>query len=172
VLKIGGQILLGGKSLEWVKKEKDGSVELTFADSGSCEMQLKFSAENFRRFGEAVSLFTFGKKNEISFDEAKGEVSAEGLSVMLETQAVKFIVPESGRLADDGVLPTIVIQITSDKNDLNSGLGLTLNEAQAAELVERLGMFLEAAKLRRDASKTKTIAAPARTKRTSVPAAA
>jgi len=165
VLKIGGQIILGGKSLEWVKKEKDGSVGLTFADSGSCETSLVFSAENFRRFAEAASLFAFEKKDVLSFDETKGEVSAEGLSVMLETQAVKFRVPESGRLFDDGVMPTIIIQIASDKNDLNSGLGITLNESQAAELVKRLGMFLEAAKLRRDASKTKTIALPARTKR-------
>jgi hypothetical protein len=168
VLQIGGTIQLKGPSLQWVKKEKNGDVELTFYDSGHCETQLEFSEENFRRLGEAVSLFTFGKKDEIAFDACKGDVLAEGLQVMIDDQTVDFRVPEVG----DEEIPTIVIQITSDKNDLNSGLGLTLNEAQAAELVKRLGMFLEAARLRRDASKTKTIAAPARTKRTSVPAAA
>jgi hypothetical protein len=168
VLQIGGTIQLKGPSLQWVKKEKNGDVELTFYDSGHCETQLEFSEENFRRLGEAVSLFTFGKKDEIAFDACKGDVLAEGLQVMIDDQTVDFRVPEVG----DEEIPTIVIQITSDKNDLNSGLGLTLNEAQAAELVKRLGMFLEAAKLRRDASKTKTIAAPARTKRTSAPASA
>lgn len=169
MLQIGGTIQLKGPSLQWVKKEKNGDVELTFYDSGHCETQLEFSEENFRRLGEAVSLFTFGKKDEIAFDACKGDVLAEGLQVMIDDQTVDFRVPEPD---DDNVIPTIVIQITSDKNDLNSGLGLTLNEAQAVELVKRLGMFLEAAKLRRDASKTKTIAAPTRTKRTSVPAAA
>ena len=168
MLQIGGTIQLKGPSLQWVKKEKNGDVELTFYDSGHCETQLEFSEENFRRLGEAVSLFTFGKKDEIAFDACKGDVLAEGLQVMIDDQTVDFRVPEVG----DEEIPTIVIQITSDKNDLNSGLGLTLNEAQAAELVKRLGMFLEAAKLRRDASKTKTIAAPARTKRTSAPASA
>ena len=168
MLQIGGTIQLKGPSLQWVKKEKNGDVELTFYDSGHCETQLEFSEENFRRLGEAVSLFSFGKKDEIAFDACKGDVLAEGLQVMIDDQTVDFRVPEVG----DEEIPTIVIQITSDKNDLNSGLGLTLNEAQAAELVKRLGMFLEAAKLRRDASKTKTIAAPARTKRTSAPASA
>lgn len=162
MLQIGGTIQLKGPSLQWVKKEKNGDVELTFYDSGHCETQLEFSEENFRRLGEAVSLFTFGKKDEIAFDACKGDVLAEGLQVMIDDQTVDFRVPEP----NDEEIPTIVIQITSDKNDLNSGLGLTLNEAQAAELVKRLGMFLEAAKLRRDASKTKTIAAPARTKGT------
>ena len=162
MLQIGGTIQLKGPRLQWVKKEKNGDVELTFYDSGHCETQLEFSEENFRRLGEAVSLFTFGKKDEIAFDACKGDVLAEGLQVMIDDQTVDFRVPEVG----DEEIPTIVIQITSDKNDLNSGLGLTLNEAQAAELVKRLGMFLEAAKLRRDASKTKMIAAPARTKRT------
>jgi len=157
VLQIGGTIQLKGPSLQWVKKEKNGDVELTFYDSGHCETQLEFSEENFRRLGEAVSLFTFGKKDEIAFDACKGDVLAEGLQVMIDDQAVTFRVPEVG----DEEIPTIVIQITSDKNDLNSGLGLTLNEAQASELVERLGMFLEAALLRRTASKTKTITVPA-----------
>jgi len=168
VLQIGGTIQLKGPSLQWVKTEKNGDVELTFYDSGHCETQLEFSEENFRRLGEAVSLFTFGKKDEIAFDACKGDVLAEGLQVMIDDQTVDFRVPEVG----DEEIPTIVIQITSDKNDLNSGLGLTLNEAQAVELVKRLGMFLEAGKLRRDASKTKTIAAPARTKRIGVPASA
>jgi len=168
VLKIGGTIRLEGPSLQWVKKEKNGDVELTFYDSGHCETQLEFSGENFLRLGEAVSLFTFGKKDEIAFDACKGDVLAEGLQVMIDDQAVTFRVPEVG----DEEIPTIVIQITSDKNDLNSGLGITMNEAQASELVERLGMFLEAALLRRTASRTKTIAAPARIKRTTAPAPA
>ena len=169
MLKIGGTILLGGKSLEWVTKKKDGSVDLTFSDSGSCETSLVFSAENFRRLAEAVSLFTFGKKDKISFDEDKGEVTAEDIIILLERQAVRFKVSNGD---EREIIPTIRIQPLPGKDDLNSGFGISMNEAQASELVERLGMFLEAALLRRTASKTKTIAAPARTKRTTAPASA
>jgi len=167
MLRIGGTIRLEGKSLEWINKEKDGGAKLIFYDNGHCETHLEFSAENFRRLAEAVSLLTFGKKDQIHFDETNGDVLAEGLQVMIDDQTVSFRVPEP----DDNVIPTIVIQITSDKNDVNSGLGLTFNENQAIELVERLGGFLDAARLRRDAAKTKRIDPPSRTRRTSASAA-
>jgi hypothetical protein len=169
VLIIGGTIKLEGKSLLSIKKEKDGSAEFYFDDSGSCETFLKFSPENFRRVADAALRFQLGKENEVEFEkkvkfnEHEGQVSAEDLQVLMHDQPVRFKVEDPG---DDEAIPAILIQPTSGKNDIYSGLLIKMNEAQAAELVKRLGMFLEAAKLRRDASKTKMIAAPARTKRT------
>ena len=168
MLKIGGTIRLEGQSLKRIEKQKDGGAEVWFEDAGSCEAFLKFSPENFRRIAEAAVRFVGGKENEIDFKADESGIVADDLQIMVDDQAVRFKVPEP----DDQEIPTIIIQPTSGKDDIYSGLSITLNEAQAAELVKRLGMFLEAAKLRRDASKTKTIAAPARAKRTSVRAAA
>lgn len=151
-----------------IKKEKDGSADVWFADGGSCEAFLKFSPENFRRIAEAAVRFVGGKENEIDFEADKAGIAADDLQIMVEDQTVRFKIPEP----DDNEIPTIIIQPTSGKDDIYSGLGISLNVAQAAELAKRLGMFLEAILLRRDASKTKTIAAPARTKRTSVRASA
>jgi len=168
VLKIGGTIRLEGQSLKRIEKQKGGGAKAWFEDAGSCEAFFVFSPENFRRIAEAAVRFVGGKENEIDFKADNGGIAADDLQIMIEDQAVKFKVPEP----DDNDIPTIIIQPTSGKDDIYSGLGITLNEGQAIELVKRLGMFLEAAKLRRDASKTKTIVAPARTKRTSVPATA
>ena len=167
MLKIGGTIRLEGQSLMRIKKEKDGSADVWFADGGSCEAFLKFSPENFRRIAEAAVRFVGGKENEIDFKPDRSGITADDLQIMVEDQTVRFKIPEP----EDHEFPTVIIQPTSGKNDIYSGLAITLNEGQTIELIKRLGMFLEAARLRRDASKTKTIAAPARTKRTSVPAA-
>lgn len=161
MLKIGGTIRLEGQSLKRIEKQKGGGAKAWFEDAGSCEAFFVFSPENFRRIAEAAVRFVGGKENEIDFKADKSGIVADDLQIMIEDQAVKFKVPEP----DDNDILTIIIQPTSGKDDIYSGLAITLNEAQAAELVKRLGMFLEAAKLRRDASKTKTIAAPARTKR-------
>jgi len=177
MLIIGGTIRLGGKSLLRIKKEKDGGAEFYFDDSGSCETFLKFSPENFRRVADATLRFQLGKENEVRFkktgvqwDEHEGEVSAEELIVLLDGQAVRFKTQDP--LNEDDVIPTIVIQPTSGKNDINSGLTIHLNENQAAELVKRLGGFLEAAKLCRNASKTKRIDPPSRAKHTHASASA
>jgi len=167
MLKIGGAIRLGGKSLEAIKKEKDGGAEFYFGDHGSCETFLRFSPENFRRMADAALRFQLGTEKEIRFAEEGGEVSAEDLVAMLDDQAVRFRLEEPVDNIND-VIPTIIIQPSSEKNDPYSGLSIRLNENQAAELVRRLTGFLEAAKLRRDAAKTKRIDPPARTKRTSV----
>ena len=143
---------------------------LGLIEASKLEAKVKEQAARvFRRLAEAVSLFTFGKKDKISFDEDKGEVTAEDIIILLERQAVRFKVSNGD---EREIIPTIRIQPLPGKDDLNSGFGISMNEAQASELVERLGMFLEAALLRRTASKTKTIAAPARTKRTTAPASA
>lgn len=159
MLRIGGTIELGGQSLSQIKKEKDGGVELAFPDTGSCDFFLRFSKENFRRLAEGTIRLMGGKENEVRFKEDDGEVAADDLQIMVYDQAVKFKIANG---TEDEVIPTIAIQPFPIKDHLNSGLGISLNEAQAAELVKRLGMFLEAARLHRDASKSKTIAASAR----------
>jgi len=163
---IGGTINLEGKSLEAIKKAKDGSAEFYFDDSGSCETFLKFSPENFRRVAEATLRLQIGKESEVKFEkecdimEHEGQVSAEDLHVMLDGQAVRFKVEDP--TDTDAVVPVILIQPASGKNDIYSGLSIELNENQAAELMKRLSGFLEAARLRREASKTKLVNPPSR----------
>jgi hypothetical protein len=160
MLKIGGTIKLGGKSLLAIKREKDGGAEFYFDDSGSCETFLKFSPDNFRRIAEAALRLMSGKEKEVRFDDNEGHVSAEDLQVILDRQAVRFKTEEP--LDTDDVIPSIIIQSTSGKNDIYSGLNIHLNKNQATELVKRLTGFLDAAKLHYIASKTKRIDVPSR----------
>jgi hypothetical protein len=172
-MRIGGTIRFEGGGLQWIKRLEDGGVALTFADEGSCEFHLEFSPENSRRLAAVAGLMVQDEPD-IKFKDAKeadeGSISAADFTLLLYDQAVTFGVDDPDECID-GNIPTIQIRPSSGPDSARfSGFFLALNVAQAAELVKRLSGFLEAAKLRREASKTKTIAPPARTKRTSVPA--
>jgi len=166
MIKIGGTVRLEGKSLGQITKEKDGGAEFYFGDTGSCEMFLKFSPENFRRITDAAFRFQVGEEKKVVYKDDGGEVTAEDIIIMLDDQAVRF--KTEAPVDENDVVPMIIIQPVSGKNDNFYGLGIGLNENQATELMERLRGFLDAAKLRRAASKTKRVNPPARSRRSGV----
>jgi len=156
-----GHLVFRGKILDHVKREENGNYSLTFDVDGE-ESYLEFEAPLFESLIKAAAAMTISGEKRVNIlprmAGGEGEIVPCHVTLDLEDEAVKF---SAERDCCEDLAEKFPWLDIDAKKEGEGHISLSLNPAQAEELIRRLQLLLEGRKIVREIAKPRVVNPPA-----------
>ena len=155
-----GHLIFRGKILKWLTREEGGNYSLYFDNEGE-DSTLEFEAPLFESLIKAAAAMTISGEKHVDvlprLAGGKGEIVPQYVTLDLEDEAVKFSAERD--CCDDLAKKFPWLDIDAKKEG-EGHISLSLNPAQAEELIRRLQLLLEGRKIVREIAKPRVVNPP------------